>query len=85
MMEKWKKLPVTTPRVIRWILWGVGIFIGLVCSQFDWVPGMVVGLALMLAGFLWHALFLRCPHCHTMFHIRQPIPKYCPNCGKHIL
>ncbi len=85
MIDKLKKLPITTHSVIRLVCWFSGIFIGLVCSQFDWLPGMTVGLVLMLGGFLWHLLFLRCPHCHQTFHVRQPIPKYCPNCGKQVL
>ena len=85
MFEKLKNLPITTHSVIRLVVWFAGIFIGLVCSQFEWLPGSVVGLILMLGGFLWHYLFLRCPHCRHIFNLRSPIPHYCPNCGKQIL
>ena len=85
MLKKLKKLPISTHSVIRMVIWFAGIFIGLVCSQFEWLPGAVVGLILMLGGFAWHYLFLRCPHCRQIFNLRYPIPKYCPNCGKQIL
>ena len=85
MLEKLKKLPITTHSVIRMVIWFAGIVIGLVCSQLEWLPGAVVGLILMFGGFAWHYLFLRCPHCHQIFNLRSSIPKYCPNCGKQIL
>ena len=84
MIKKLKKLPIATHSAIRLICWVSGVFIGLVCSQFEWVPGMVVGLILMLGGIVWHVVFLRCPHCGHLFHFRQAIPIYCPNCGKKL-
>jgi len=84
MIEKLKNLPITTHYSIQIICWIAGIIIGLVGSQFSMV-GSIIGLILMITGFVWHFLFLRCPHCRHSFHVRQPIPKYCPNCGKQVL
>jgi len=84
-MEKLKKLPVTTHSAIFYICLLAGIFIGAVSRQFDFGIGMMLGFVLLVAGVVWHIVFLRCPHCGHHFHYRQPIPKFCPNCGKQVL
>lgn len=64
----------------------IGVFIGLVSSQFgvDGNVGMFIGLILIICSFLWHVLFVRCPHCGFHFHVRLPITEHCPNCGEKI-
>ena len=86
-MKKLKELPLTTHFKIHLVLLISGLFIGLVSSQFtrDGNAGMVIGFVLMLAGLLWRPVFLRCPHCGHHFHVRQAIPKHCPDCGGKIL
>lgn len=85
MIEKLKKLPISTHSTIHTVSLLAGVFIAVVSSQFPWVPGMVIGMILMLGGLVWHFVFLRCPHCGHHFHIHQAMPKYCPNCGKQVL
>ena len=89
MLEKLKKLPIITRNVIYYITMFGGCIIGLISSQFSQDDsmniGMAVGLLLIVGAVVWHILLLRCPHCDQHFHIRQAIPKHCPNCGSKIL
>lgn len=85
MLEKLKKLPIATHFRIQIGIMVAGIFIGAVSSQFDFTIGTIIGFVLMIGSFVWHGVFLRCPHCGHHFHFRQAIPKFCPNCGKQVL
>lgn len=88
-MKKLKALPLTTHWKIQLILFGVGLFIGLVCSQFSQyalgVVGMILGFGLILLSFAWQLVFVKCPRCGHGFHLRRPLSKHCPECGEKIL
>lgn len=89
MLEKLKKLPITTRNAIYYIAMFGGCIIGLISGQFSRDgsvnAGMVIGLILIVGAVVWHFLLLRCPHCGHHFHVRQAIPKHCPDCGGKIL
>ena len=85
MFDKLKSLSITTHSKIRLIAQLAGIFIGTVSGEFDFALGMVTGIILILAGFLWREIFMRCPHCNHRFPYRYGIPKHCPNCGGQVL
>lgn len=87
-MKNPKKLPLTKHWKIHLILLALGIFIGLVSSQFSasiiGSIGMIIGFILVILGFAWQILFLKCPHCGYGFHLKRPIANHCPNCGEKI-
>ena len=89
MLEKLKKLPMTTRSAVYSITLFGGCIIGLISGEFGRDDslniGMILGLALIIGAFVWHALLLRCPHCDYHFPFKQPIPKHCPDCGGKIL
>lgn len=88
MLNKLKKLPIHTHFLIRTGLLIAAMIIMLFAQAASRSGtmniGMAAGLVLMIIGSLWHILFLRCPHCGTLFHPRGGIPKHCPECGKYI-
>ena len=46
--------------------------------------GTMIGFILIITGFVWHFLFVKCPHCHCPFNLRAPLPTFCPNCGERV-
>ena len=87
MLKKLKELPVHTHFGIRTGLMIAALPILLIAqssSRNGMNVGMWAGLLLMASSILWHILFVRCPHCGSLFHLRGGIPKYCPECGKCI-
>ena len=87
-MDRLKNLPLTTHWKISLIADTIGVFVGLVCSQFSESMmgsiGMNIGFILLIFGFIWGILFLKCPHCGCRFHLKRPLSSYCPDCGKKI-
>ena len=87
-MEKLKKLPLSTHFAIYAICLAVGVIIVMVSNKFSTDgsvnAAMVFASAVMLAGFVWHSIFLRCPHCDAHFHFKALLPKICPDCGKEV-
>ena len=87
-MKKLKTLPLATHLKIFMILTFSGCFIGLVSSQFssgDLNVGMALGLILLIAGILWHILFMKCPHCGRHLNPRTGLSNFCPDCGEKLL
>lgn len=87
MLKKLRKLPLHTHFGIRNGMLTTCILIFLLSypsSRDGMNAGVWIGLILMAASFLWHFLFVRCPHCGSPFHLRGGIPKHCPECGKYI-
>ena len=89
MLEKLKKLPITTRSAVYFIAFFGGCILGLISGEFSRDDslnfGMILGLALIIGAFVWHFLLLRCPHCGHHFRLNHPISKHCPNCGEKIL
>ena len=87
MLKKLRELPIHTHFGIRTVITVVGVILVLIFrpSSRDTVnAGMIIGLILIIAGILWHLLFVRCPHCGSPFRLRGGIPRHCPECGKYI-
>ena len=87
MLKKLRELSLHTHFGIRTAITTIGVIVVLVSRSFsrnDMNAGMVTGLILILAGILWHILFVRCPHCGSHFSLKRALPKYCPWCGKYI-
>lgn len=45
---------------------------------------IIFAIAFLVMSFVWYFLFLRCPHCGTLFGLRQRISQYCPYCGEEL-
>ena len=87
MMKKLKELSIHTHFSIRCALMIGGLVISLFIRNLSadgMAAGTWAGLALIAGGFVWHILFIRCPHCGNLFPLRGGIPKHCPECGKYI-
>ena len=86
-MRKLRELPIRTHFNIRTGFMIIGLVIALIArssARFGMNTGIWVGLILMIIGIIWHILFIRCPHCNSLFRLRGGIPKHCPECGKYI-
>ena len=73
-----------TSRLLLIVNTGFALVLMLVgyASQVFWIG--IVGIVLMLAGFVQAMIFCRCPYCGAMFNMRSPLPRFCPNCGKEL-
>lgn len=86
-MKKLRKLSHHTHFTIRTIITVIGVILVLMAqasSRNDMTAGVILGLALIIIGMIWHILFVRCPHCGNHLSLRRAIPRYCPWCGKRI-
>lgn len=47
--------------------------------------GLVLGLVLILAGFIQYLIFFRCPNCHkSLVGLTFNIPEKCRHCGRRL-
>ena len=66
------------------VLMGVAVVIAIAAQAAEVLWMGIAAIVLMLAGFVQAMIFCRCPYCGMMFHMRAPLPKFCPNCGKEL-
>ena len=85
-MKKLKNLSLTEHYVIHIVSMILGAIIALISIQFtpEMNIGTIIGFILIITGFVWHFLFVKCPHCHCPFNLRAPLPTFCPNCGERV-
>lgn len=43
---------------------------------------VLVGIAVMFAGGIFHFIFYRCPHCNA--YLDRSYGEFCPHCGKKL-
>lgn len=89
MKDIWNRihnLPIQTHRNISLCSAMGGSVIGWICAQIGDGLGfaMVLCFIMIIAGFAWHIVFVKCPHCGHHFGFRQHISTFCPECGKKL-
>jgi len=85
-VKKLKNLSLTEHYAICIVSMILGAIIALISIQFtpEMNIGTIIGFILIITGFVWHFLFVKCPHCHCYFSMRAPLPTFCPNCGERV-
>ena len=67
------------------ILLGIVLFgISIICFQSEINVGTILGIVIIIIGFLVKVIFYRCPECGVMIPWRPLNVKHCPNCGKKL-
>lgn len=67
------------------ILLGIVLFgISIICFQSEINVGTILGIVMIIIGFLIRIIFYRCPQCGAMIPWRPLNIKHCPNCGKKL-
>ena len=54
-----------------------------ICFQSEINVGTILGIVIIIIGFLVRVIFYRCPECGVMIPWRPLNVKHCPNCGKN--
>lgn len=83
-MKDPRKLPLSTNKAIALAAMFGGAVLGLIFSQFSWDLGMVLSFLVVIAGIVWHILFVKCPYCGHCFGPRERISNFCPHCGRKL-
>lgn len=67
------------------ILLGIVLFgISIICFQSEINVGTILGIVIIIIGFLIRIIFYRCAQCGAMIPWRPLNIKHCPNCGKKL-
>lgn len=84
--DRIQKLSVQTHRNIGLFMALGSSIIGWICTQIgDGLDfAMVFCFIMVIAGFAWHIIFVKCPHCGHHFGFRQHISTFCPECGRKL-
>ena len=86
LLERIRKLPLQTHKAISFLSILGGAALGWICSQFSPYLDltMILCFAVVIGGFVWHIIFVRCPHCGRCFNLRESVSSFCPDCGEKL-
>lgn len=81
-----KKLTVRQHAAIQTVCNGLAIVLALISFVSEPKPHFTLWLAIaaVVAGVIWRAVFIKCPHCGDGLTSSRRVPKTCPNCGKSL-
>lgn len=76
----------------HWLVATVLMYAGLIVSTYDiltnftewnWTA-MIIAFALVIGGYIYHLIFVKCPHCGARLPSKTKFPEECDKCGKSL-
>lgn len=70
--------------IISWIILGIGTLLAIIgamtTQEYRVNIWLLAGAIVIVAGIVYHLVWVRCPHCGHSLAGYRPLPKACPKC-----